>query len=88
VCAIKAELARAPTPLHQEIHYRLLMSATGKVLHNLFLKDSHSSHIREQLAAPLRVPELAEQVGMSNSAFNTLKPLLAQRHCSIRKTYA
>lgn len=61
----------------QEIHYRLLMSPTGAILHNLLLSDSHANRIaqaitriRGQLSMPLRVPDLAREIGMSNSAFH------------------
>lgn len=62
----------------REIHYRLLTSSTGALLRGLLATDSYASRIsrsidviRRQVSAPLRVPEIAEQIGMSNSAFHT-----------------
>ena len=63
--------------LLREIHYRLLMSPTGAILQSLMSRDSHGSRIaraialiRNDVAAPLRVPSLAKEVGMSASAFH------------------
>ncbi|EIE48607.1 transcriptional regulator, AraC family protein, partial [Citreicella sp. 357] len=62
----------------REIHFRLLTSSTGASLRNLMATDGSASRIsrsiavmREQLAAPLKVPDIAEQIGMSNSAFHS-----------------
>ena len=62
----------------REIHFRLLTSPTGALLRNVLATDSYASRIsrsidviRGQLSAPLRVPDIAEQIGMSNSAFHT-----------------
>ncbi|GHA62968.1 hypothetical protein GCM10008927_30440 [Amylibacter ulvae] len=79
------DMARDPTTLFvlgpqllREIHFRLLTSSTGALLRGLLATDSYASRIsrsivviRQQLSAPLRVPEIAEQIGMSNSAFHT-----------------
>lgn len=63
--------------LLREIQFRLLTSPTGALLRNVLATDSYASRIsrsidviRGQLSAPLRVPDIAEQVGMSNSAFH------------------
>lgn len=63
--------------LLREIHYRLLTSPTGAILRNLLATDSYASRIsrsidviRQQLSTSLRVPDIAEQIGMSNSAFH------------------
>ncbi len=64
--------------LLREIHFRLLTSSTGALLRGLLATDSYASRIsrsigviRQQLSAPLRVPEIAQQIGMSNTAFHT-----------------
>ncbi len=64
--------------LLREIHFRLLTSSTGALLRGLLATDSYASRIsrsigliRQQMSAPLRVPQIAEQIGMSNSAFHT-----------------
>lgn len=77
-------LARAPAdakvlgPLvSKEIHYRLLTAPFGGMLRNLLRHDSNASavaraigHIRGDLRAPIAIPELARQVGMSASSFH------------------
>jgi len=64
--------------LLREIHFRVLTSRTGGVLRSLLATDSPANRIsrsidviRGQLSVPLRVPEIADQIGMSNSAFHT-----------------
>ncbi|MEQ9502605.1 MAG: AraC family transcriptional regulator [Deltaproteobacteria bacterium] len=78
------QLADAPTdakvlgPLtSREIHYRLLTAPFGGMLRNLIRHDSHASsvsraiaHIRDNLRAPIAIPELAKRVGMSTSSFH------------------
>lgn len=78
------QLAAAPTdakvlgPLtSREIHYRLLTAPFGGMLRNLIRHDSHASsvsraiaHIRDNLRAPIAIPELAKRVGMSTSSFH------------------
>ena len=60
----------------KEIHYRLLMAPFGGMLRSLIRHDSNASaiaraigHIRSDIRAPIAIPELARQVGMSASAF-------------------
>ena len=64
--------------LLREIHFRLLTCRTGALLRNVLATDSYASQIsrsiaviRRQLSSPLRVPDMAEQIGMSNSSFHT-----------------
>ncbi|WP_421724342.1 AraC family transcriptional regulator N-terminal domain-containing protein [Bauldia sp.] len=61
----------------REIHYRLLTSPIGGMLHNLLIVDSHASRvakaihqIRADFRSPLSVPVLARTVGMSASSFH------------------
>lgn len=61
----------------KEIHYRLLMAPFGGMLRSLIRHDSNASaitraigHIRGNMRAPIVIPELARQVGMSASAFH------------------
>jgi AraC-like DNA-binding protein len=63
--------------LSKEIHYRLLMAPFGGMLRRLIRHDSNASavaramgHIRGDIRAPMVVPLLARQVGMSASAFH------------------
>ena len=79
------EMAHDPTALSvlgtqllREIHFRLLTSSTGALLRGLLATDSYANRIsrsiaviRQQLSTPLRVSEIAEQIGMSSSAFHT-----------------
>lgn len=70
--------ARVLAPLvAREIHYRLLTAPFGGMLRSLLFHDSAASavaraigHIREDLRAPITVPELARRVGMSASSFH------------------
>lgn len=61
----------------KEIHYRLLTAPFGGMLRHLIRHDSCASaiaraigHIRNDLRAPIAVPDLARRVGMSASAFH------------------
>jgi AraC-like DNA-binding protein len=61
----------------REIHYRLLLAPFGGMLRHLIRRDSIASaisraigHIREDLRAPIAIPELAKRVGMSSSSFH------------------
>jgi AraC-like DNA-binding protein len=61
----------------KEIHYRLLMAPFGGMLRSLVRYDSPASavtraiaHIRRDFRRPIAVPELAQRVGMSASAFH------------------
>lgn len=61
----------------KEIHYRLLMAPFGGMLRSLVRYDSPASaitraiaNIRRDFRCSLTVPQLAEQVGMSASAFH------------------
>ena len=61
----------------EEIHYRLLTAPFGAMLRTLSRPDSNVSavaraigHLRADVSAPVVVPELARQVGMSSSAFH------------------
>jgi AraC-like DNA-binding protein len=61
----------------KEIHYRLLMAPFGAMLRSLIRHDSDASaitraigHIRDDIRAPLAIPELARRVGMSVSSFH------------------
>lgn len=70
--------ARVLLPLvQQELHFRLLMSASGAMLRSLLSDASHASHIsqaihllRDHFREPLTVADLARRVGMSASAFH------------------
>lgn len=62
----------------KEVHYRLLMSRNGAILRDAILRDSHASRItraiarmRTDLSVPLKVIDLAGEVGMSASAFHS-----------------
>jgi len=61
----------------KELHYRLLVAPFGGMLRSLIRHDSSASSIaraieqmREELAAPRAIPELARRVGMSASSFH------------------
>lgn len=61
----------------KEIHYRLLTSPQGQMLHRLLRHDSHEStialaiaHIRREFKQKLSVADLARQVHMSPSSFH------------------
>lgn len=61
----------------KEIHYRLLMAPFGGMLRRLIRYDSPASaitraiaHIRRDFRHTIAVPELAQRVGMSASAFH------------------
>lgn len=61
----------------REIHFRILLAKNGGMLRQLLMRDSHASRIgkaidriRQDFAAPLAVPELANIVGMSTSSFH------------------
>jgi len=63
--------------ISKEIHYRLLTAPFGGMLRSLIRHDSHASaiaraigHIRRDIRAPIAIPELARQVGMSASSFH------------------
>ncbi len=63
--------------LRQEIHFRLLMAPHGGMLRRLLRHDSHANsvaraikHIRTKLTSRILIPELAQAVGMSPSAFH------------------
>jgi AraC-like DNA-binding protein len=63
--------------LQRELHFRMLMAPHGAMLRRLLRHDSHASHIaraiahiRQDFRAPLTVPELARDVGMSQSSFH------------------
>lgn len=63
--------------LLREIHYRLLVAPQGAMLRELLRHDSHASHIsrailriRQEFRAPLAVPDLARETGMSVSSFH------------------
>lgn len=63
--------------LMQEIHARLLLSAQGAILRRFLRREDPSKHvaraiacIRASIGAPLSVPALAEQAGMSKSSFH------------------
>lgn len=84
--ALHRYLALASTPVDakvlgplvlKEIHYRLLTAPFGGMLRRLIRHDSSASaiaraigHIRDDLRAPIAIPELARRVGMSASAFH------------------
>lgn len=85
VDALRRYLAQMHKPLEQEvmeplllkeIHFRLLTASHGVMLQHLLRQDSHASRIgraietiRRKFRAPLAVPELAHQVGMSEASF-------------------
>ncbi len=61
----------------KEIHYRLLVAPFGGMLRRLIRHDSNASaiaraigHISGDIRAPIAIPELARQVGMSASSFH------------------
>jgi len=61
----------------RELHYRLLQAGHGTMLRQLLRRDSHASRIakaiakiRDDLAEPLSVPELARVATMSASTFH------------------
>lgn len=61
----------------KELHYRLLVAPFGGMLRSLLARDSNASaitraigHIRGDIRAPIVVPDLARQVGMSVSSFH------------------
>ena len=61
-----------------EIHYRLLMSSTGRQLRHLLSVDSHANRIsraigmiREHFQSTLVVQDVAEHIGMSASSFHS-----------------
>ena len=61
----------------REIHFRLLMSPIGGMLHSLLSIDSHASrvakaivHIKRDFRQNLSIPELAQLAGMSQSSFH------------------
>lgn len=63
--------------LRRELHFRLLRAPHGAMLRNLLRHDSHASHIaraiahiRREFRAPLAVPVLAHEIGMSPSSFH------------------
>ncbi len=63
--------------LLKEIHFRLLVSTNGAMLHRLLRFDSNASKIRdaikivrEKYKEPLNIPNLASKVAMSSSSFH------------------
>lgn len=84
--ALRRYLALADSPaaakvigplISKEIHYRLLMAPYGGMLRSLIRHDSHASaiaraiaHIRDDIRAPVTIPDLARRVGMSASSFH------------------
>jgi len=78
------ELADAPGDakvlgplITREIHYRLLVAPSGGMLRRLIRRDSIASavaraiaHLRDDLRAPIAIPDLARRVGMSTSSFH------------------
>jgi AraC-like DNA-binding protein len=63
--------------LMREIHFWLLSASHGCLLRQLVQTNSHAAriseaiiHIRRNYAEPLRIPDLARAVGMSESAFH------------------
>lgn len=63
--------------VRRELHFRLLMAPHGGMLRALLHHDSHASHIaraisriRRDFRSALAVPELAREVGMSESSFH------------------
>lgn len=84
--ALRRYLALADSPadakvlgplISKEIHYRLLVAPFGGMLRSLIRHDSNASaiaraigHIRGNIRAPIAIPDLARQVGMSMSSFH------------------
>jgi AraC-like DNA-binding protein len=70
--------AKVLAPLtSREIHYRLLMAPFGGMLRQLIRHDSAASaiaraiaHLRDNMRAPIAIPDLARRVGMSASSFH------------------
>ena len=63
--------------ISREIHYRLLVAPYGAMLRKIANRDSHASRIvraigmiREQYKSNLKIPEIADSVGMSASSFH------------------
>ena len=63
--------------ISKEIHFRLLTAPYGAMLRKIANRDSHASRIeraigliRERYKSNLRIPELADLVGMSASSFH------------------
>lgn len=63
--------------ISKEIHYRLLVAPFGGMLRSLIRHDSNASavtraigHIRGDIRSPIAIPDLAQRVGMSASAFH------------------
>ncbi|MEM1347455.1 MAG: AraC family transcriptional regulator [Myxococcota bacterium] len=63
--------------VRRELHFRLLMAPHGGMLRALLHHDSHASHIaraisriRRDFRQAITVPELAREVGMSESSFH------------------
>jgi AraC-like DNA-binding protein len=63
--------------LMREIHFWLLSASHGGLLRQLATASSHAAriseaiiHIRRNFTVPLRIPDLARAVGMSESAFH------------------
>lgn len=61
----------------KEIHYRLLTAPFGGMLRSLISQDSNASaiarsigYIRDDIRSPIMIPQLARQVGMSESSFH------------------
>lgn len=61
----------------REIHYRLLVAPHGELLRRLLPQDSNENliaraiaRIRERYRAEIRMPALAREIGMSDSAFH------------------
>lgn len=62
--------------LQKEIHFRLLLSASGVMLRTLLKRDSHASLIaraiciiRDRFSISLNMPAIATEIGMSTSGF-------------------
>ncbi len=62
----------------REIHYRILLSATGSILRAILAADSHANRIskaikrlRSEFRSPLKVADLATVASMSASSFHT-----------------
>jgi|SRR6188768_1000469 len=96
-------LALAQTPMDaavlgplvsREIHYRLATAPFGGMLRRLIRRDSHESAIARAIAqlrrdfrAPIEVPRLARNVGMSASAFHKhFKAVTASSPLQYRKS--
>lgn len=81
-------------PTQQEILYRLLMSSQGEQLREMAAVGSHSQRIARAMRwlgahfdRPLKIEELAEQVGLSASAFHrTFKAVTAMSPLQYQKT--